>query len=79
MLRISKSTGSGSQNVVGYKVVVGRFFNKENLFSYAWRKDHLEEFEDELEGPPERIATAEERRGQLNLEPDPEGAVCAVF
>ena len=34
---------------------------------------------DDPEGPPERIPTAQERSEQLNLEPSPEGVVCAVL
>ena len=66
-----------AQNVLRYNVVVvGKFFNKGNWVSEAWRKDHPEEFADETEGPPDRILTAEERREQLHIEPDPMSAVC---
>ena len=51
-----------AQNVLRYNVViVGRFFNKGSWVSEAWRKNHPEEFEEEPEGPPERIATVDER------------------
>ena len=57
-----------AQNVLRYNVViVGKFFNKGSLVSESWRKEHPEEFEVEPEGPPERIATAEERIEQLIL------------
>ena len=66
-----------AQSVIRYNVViVGKYFNKGSWASEAWRKEHPEEFEDEPDDPPERIATAEERRKALNLEPIPESAVC---
>ena len=66
-----------AQNVLRYNVViVGKFFNKGSWVSESWRKEHPEEFEGETEGPPERIATAEERRDRLNLGHAHEGAVC---
>ena len=66
-----------AQNVLRYNVViVGKFFNKGDWVSEAWRKAHPEEFTDEPEGPPERILTAEVRRQRLRLESDPESAVC---
>ena len=65
-----------AQNVLRYNVViVGKFFNKSSRVSEAWKKEHPEDFdEEEHEGHPERIATAEERMAFLNLEP--ESAVC---
>ena len=69
-----------AQSVLRYNVViVGKFFNKGNWVSEAWRKAHPEEFTDEPEGPPERIATADERRERLSLVLDPMSAVCAAF
>ena len=66
-----------AQNVLRYNVViVGKFFNKVSLVSESWRKEHPEVFEGETEGPHERIATAKERREQLNLGHAHEGAVC---
>ena len=66
-----------AQSVLRYNVVlVGRFFNTGKWTSEAWRRDHLEEFVDEELGRPERIATAEERRGLIGLHPVREGAVC---
>ena len=66
-----------AQNVLRYNVpIVGKFFNKGSWTSKAWRRDHPDEMIDEPEGPPERIATAEERMERLNLEPDQESAVC---
>ena len=66
-----------AQNVLRYNVViVGRFFNKGKWTSEAWRRDHPEEFVDEELGRPERIATAEERRGLIGLHLVHEGAVC---
>ena len=54
-----------AQSVLRYNLaIVGRFFNKGSWVSEAWRKERLEEFEQEP-GPPERIPTAEERRGCL--------------
>ena len=68
-----------AQNVLRYNMfIVGKFFNKGSWVSEALRKDHLEEWEEEAEGQSERIATAEERRKTLNLDPIPEGPVCAV-
>ena len=65
------------QNVLRYNVViVGRFFNKGKWTSEAWRRDHPEEFAGEELGRPERMATAEERRGLIGLHLDREGAVC---
>ena len=61
-----------AQNVLGYNVViVGRFFNKGSLVSDAWRKNNPEEFEEEHEGQPERIATGAERRELLRLDTVP--------
>ena len=58
-----------AQNVLRYNVViVGKFFNKGRWVSEAWKKDHPEEFDDELHGPHERIATGEERMEPLDLE-----------
>ena len=66
-----------AQSVLRYNVItVMRFFNKGSWVSEAWRKEHPEEYEDEPDGVPERITTAQERREQLNLEPVPEDAVC---
>ena len=66
-----------AQSVLRYNVaIVGRFFNKGSWVSEAWRKEHPEDLEEEHEGPPERIETAEERRDCLNLSSDPENAVC---
>ena len=49
------------QNVLRYNVViVGKFFVKGSWVSEAWRNDHPEEFADEKNCPPERIATASE-------------------
>ena len=65
-----------AQSVLRYNVViVGKFFNKGSWVSEAWRKEHPEEVADDL-GPPERIATAEERLERLNLESRHEGSVC---
>ena len=67
-----------AQSILRYNVViVGKFFNKGSWVSEAWRRDHPEEFADEPEGPPERIATAEERREMLHIDHVPESAVCA--
>ena len=38
-------------------VIVGKFFNKGSRVTEAWRREHPEEFADEADGPPERIAT----------------------
>ena len=66
-----------AQSVLRYNVViVGKFFNKGSWVSEAWRKEHPEEWIDELDGPPERILTTEERRQLLLLDPVREGAVC---
>ena len=56
-------------SVLRYNVaIVGKFFNKGGWTSEAWRKDHPEVFE-EVDEPPERMATADERRKSLNPEP----------
>ena len=70
-----------AQGVLRYNVViVGKFFNGGSWVSEAWRKEHPEEWEEEAEGPSERIASAEERRARLQLEPRPFGlSVCAVL
>ena len=69
-----------AQNVLHFNLVIEvKFFNKGRWVSEAWKKEHPEELEEEHEGVPERIATAEERRERLLLDPDREGAVCAVF
>ena len=66
-----------AQSVLRYNVViVGKFFNKGSWVSEAWRKDHPEEFTDDPEGPPERIATVDERRERLSLVLDRMSAVC---
>ena len=66
-----------AQNVLrDNAVIVGRFFNKGSLVSEAWRKEHPEEIEEDREGPPERIPSAEERRERLSLVLDPMSAVC---
>ena len=44
--------------------------------SEAWRKAHPQEFEEEREGPPERVESVEERREILHLNSDPVSAVC---
>ena len=65
-----------AQSVLCYNVaIVGKFFNKGSWTSEAWRKDHPEVFE-EVDEPPERMATTDERVKSLNLEPITEGAVC---
>ena len=47
-----------AQSVLQYNVViVGKFFNKGSWVSEAWRKARPEEFEDEQDGPPERISS----------------------
>ena len=59
-----------AQSVLRFNVViVGKFFNKGSWVSEAWRKVHHDEDMDEPEGPPERLATAAERREMLRLEP----------
>ena len=69
-----------AQNVLRYNVVIVRkIFNKGSWVSEKWRKEHPEELAEELEGPPERIATAAERREMLSLEYVPVSGVCAVF
>ena len=68
-----------AQNVLRYNVViVGRFFNNGCWVSEAWKREHPEELEEGEIGPPERMASAEERRERLQLNKVPEGAVCAV-
>ena len=53
-----------AQSVLGYNgVIVGKDFNKGSWTSEAWQKGHPEEFND-TEGPPERIPTVDERRGE---------------
>ena len=65
-----------AQSVLRYNVViVGKFFNRGSWVSEAWRKENPEEFEDEPEGPPERLTTAAERRESLHLEPVSESNV----
>ena len=60
-----------AQNVLHYNVViVGKFFNKGSWVSEAWRKERPEELADESDCPPERMATAEERRERLRLVPN---------
>ena len=57
-------------------LIAGKFFNKGSWVSEAWRKEHPEEFDEEGEGLPERIPTAEERRQTLNHDQDPVNAMC---
>ena len=69
-----------AQSVLRYNVViVGSFFNKGRWVSEAWKQEHLEEVEEEIDGPPDRLATTEERRKLLGLDLDHENAVCAVL
>ena len=57
-----------AQSVLRYNVVnVGKFLNKGSWVSEAWRREHAEEFAEETEGPPERIASVDERRERLHL------------
>ena len=65
-----------AQSVLRYNVIVGRFFNKGSWVSEAWRKEHPEEFVDDHDGPPERIASGEERRERLRRDLTREGSVC---
>ena len=66
-----------AQNVLRYNVViVGKFFNKGSWISEAWKREHQEDIEEESDGPPERIATAAERRELLRLDLNPEGTAC---
>ena len=61
-------------------VIVGRFFDKGIWMSEAWRKEHPEDFEEEPDGPPERIASAEERSLKPSLEHDfCERCVCGLL
>ena len=65
-----------AQNILRYNVfIVGKFFNKGSWVSEAWRKEHPEV--DEVDEPPERMVTADERMKSSNLEPIHEGVVCA--
>ena len=65
-----------AQSVLRFNVViVCMFSNKGSWVSEAWRREHPEELEEEAEGPPERVTTAE-RREQLGLDHDPLCAVC---
>ena len=65
-----------AQSVLRYNVViVGKFFNKGSWVFEAWRKEHSEEFAEEPEGPHVRIASADERREHLQIEPDPSSTV----
>ena len=70
-----------AQRVTRYNVfIVGKFFNRGCWVSEALIKAHLEEMaEQDPEGPPERIATAAERREMLHLDTVSVGAVCAAF
>ena len=66
-----------AQNVLRYNVlIVGKYFNKGSWISEAWKKEHPDEFSEDPEGQPERIPTSEERVDMLNLDSDPESAVC---
>ena len=66
-----------AQNVLRYNVVVvGRFFNKGSWVSDAWRKAHLQEFEEESERAPGIIPTAEQRREEIHLDAEIVGVVC---
>ena len=66
-----------AQNVLRYNVViVGKFFNKDSWVLEAWMKTYPDEFNEEPEGAPERICSADERREQLGLDHDPLCAVC---
>ena len=65
-----------AQSVLRYNVViVGKFFNRGNWVSEAWKRQHPDEFE-EPEGPLERIPTMRDRRERLHLETEPLSAVC---
>ena len=43
-------------------VIVGKFFIKGSWVSDVWRKEHLEENENEPKSPRERIPNADEER-----------------
>ena len=65
------------QNVLRYNVVVvGKFLNKGCWVSEAWRRGHPEDLEEEPDGPPERIPTAEERMRLVGDDLDRADAVC---
>ena len=67
-----------AQDVLQYNVViVGKLLDKGSWMSDVWRREHPEEFDVEPDGLAERIQPAEERRQLLNLDHDPERAVCA--
>ena len=57
-------------------VIVGKFFNKGNWVADVWMEEHLDEKEEEPDGPPEMFANAEEKRELLHLNCVPESAVC---
>ena len=66
-----------AQSVLRYNVViVGKYFNRGSWVSEAWRKEHPEDCENEYDGPPERIASAEERREWIRFDQGRESAVC---
>ena len=65
-----------AKSILRYNVViVGKFFIEGSWVSEAWRKEHSEEFEEELDGAHERIASTQERKERLHLESVPEGAM----
>ena len=66
-----------AQSVLRYNVaIIGRFFNKGNWVSDALMSAYPQELEEETEGAPERIPTAEERREEPRLNLVHSGALC---
>ena len=52
-----------AQSVLRYNVVIiGKFFNKGSWMSKAWKKEHLEEFEDELDRVPKKSQHPRKKR-----------------
>ena len=68
------------QNVLRYNVViVGRFFNEGSWASEVWRKEHPEEFADDL-GPARKNCNRLREKSASAIEPRTRGLrACAVF
>ena len=49
-----------AQSMLRYNVVIiGKFFHEGSWVSEAWMKAHTQEWEEEREGPPEKMTSAQ--------------------
>ena len=67
-----------TKNVLRHNVVIAASLQQTQLSVRYVEEERLEEFEDDPDGPPERIPSAEERRELLRHDQVHSGAVCSV-